>query len=131
MKHKYTQGLIIDGITYNIPLVSIQRTLDFLEKYAERTEDGDIKIESIGLYKNYTISIGTIDDAEMYDRLIDHITDCDNRFHHVLLPDASKQFDFYGYFSSIKDEVEKVLYNGAQYKGVSWKMTSKKPFKTP
>ena len=101
MKHKYTQGLIIDGITYNIPLVSIQRTLDFLEKYAERTEDGDIKIESIGLYKNYTISIGTIDDAEMYDRLIDHITDCDNRFHHVLLPDASKQFDFYGYFSSI------------------------------
>ena len=57
MKHKYTQGLIIDGITYNIPLVSIQRTLDFLEKYAERTEDGDIKIESIGLYKNYTISI--------------------------------------------------------------------------
>ena len=57
MVHKYTQGLIIDGITYNIPMVSIQRTLDFLEKYAERTEDGDIKIESIGLYKNYTISI--------------------------------------------------------------------------
>ena len=92
MKYKYTQGLIIDGITYNIPLVSIQRTLDFLEKYAERTEDGDMKNETIGLYKNYTISIGTIDDAEMYDRLIDHITDCDNRFHHVLLPDASKQF---------------------------------------
>ena len=83
MLHKYTQGLIIDGITYNIPMVSIQRTLDFLEKYAERTEDGDIKIESIGLYKNYTISIGTIDDVEMYDKLIDHITDCENRFHHV------------------------------------------------
>ena len=128
MKYKYTQGLIIDGITYNIPLVSIQRTLDFLEKYAE---DGDMKNETIGLYKNYTISIGTIDDAEMYDRLIDHITDCDNRFHHVLLPDASKQFDFYGYFSSIKDEVEKVLDSGAQYKGLSWKMTSKKPSRTP
>ena len=35
MVHKYTQGLIIDGITYNIPMVSIQRTLDFLEKYAD------------------------------------------------------------------------------------------------
>ena len=34
-------------------------------------------------------------------------------------------------FSSIKDDVEKVLDNGAQYKGLSWKMTSKKPFKTP
>ena len=131
MERKYTQGLIIDGITYNIPLISIKRNLDFLEKYAERSEDGDIKIETIGLYKNYTISIGLIEDAELYDQLIEHITDCENRFHHVTLPDASKQFDFYGYFSSIKDEVEKVLENGAQYKGLSWRMTSKKPYKTP
>ncbi len=104
--------------------------MDFLEKYAERTEDGDIKIETIGLYKNYEISIGTIEDASLYDSLIEHISDCSNRFHHVSLPDASKQFDFYGYFSSIKDEVEKVLGTGAQYKGLSWKMTSKKPYKT-
>ena len=131
MEKKYTQGLIIDGITYNIPLISIKRNLDFLEKYAERSEDGDIKIETIGLYKNYTISIGLIEDAELNDKLIEHITDCENRFHHVTLPDASKQFDFYGYFSSIKDEVEKVLETGAQYKGLSWKMTSKKPYKTP
>ena len=131
MERKYTQGLIIDGITYNIPLVSIKRNLDFLEKYAERSEDGDIQIETIGLYKNYTISIGLIEDAELYDQLIEHITDCEHRFHHVTLPDASKQFDFYGYFSSIKDEVEKVLENGAQYKGLSWNMRSKQPYKTP
>ncbi len=131
MERKYTQGLIIDGITYNIPFISVKRTLDFLEKFAERTEDGDSHIETIGLYKNYTISIGLIEDAELYDQLIEHITDCENRFHHVTLPDASKQFDFYGYFSSIKDEVEKVLENGAQYKGLSWNMRSKQPYKTP
>lgn len=131
MEHTYTQGLVIDGVSYNIPLVSIKRTLDFLEKYAERTEDGDIKIETIGLYKNYQISIGTIDDAELYDKLLEHITDCENRFHHVMLPDASKQFDFYGYFSSISDEAEKVLDSGAVYKSLTWKMTSKKPTKTP
>ena len=50
MTAKYTQGLIIDGTTYQVPLVSIKRTLDFLEKFAERTEDGDIQIETIGLY---------------------------------------------------------------------------------
>ena len=115
----YTQGLVIDGITYDIPFVKISRTMDFLEKYAERTEDGDTKIETIGLYKNYEISIGTIEDASLYDSLIEHISDCSNRFHHVSLPDASKQF-----------EVEKVLGTGAQYKGLSWKMTSKKPYKT-
>lgn len=130
MEHTYTQGLIIDGVLYNIPFVSIKRTLDFLEKYAERTEDGDIKIETIGLYKNYKISIGTIDDVELYDRLIEHITDCDNRFHTVVVPDASKQYTFCGYFSSIEDEIEMVLNNGAKYKGLTWKMTSKKPYKT-
>lgn len=130
MEHTYTQGLVIDGVSYDIPLVSIKRTLDFLEKYAERTEDGDIKIETIGLYKNYTISIGTIDNEQLYDKLIEHITDCENRFHTVALPDASKQFEFYGYFSSIQDEVEKVLSSGAKYKGLTWKMTSKKPTRT-
>lgn len=131
MNHTYTQGLVIDGISYNIPFVSIKRTMDFLEKHANRTEDGDIKIETIGLYKNYEISIGTIDDSELYDKLIDHITDCENRFHKVLLPDAAKTFEFYGYFSSISDEVEKVLESGVVYNGLSWKMTSKKPSKTP
>lgn len=130
MAHNYTQGLVIDGITYNIPMVSIKRQIDFLEKYAERVEDGDIRIETIGVYKNYTIEIGLIDDPVTYDALIEHITNCENRFHYVSLPDASKQFDFYGYFSSINDEVEKVLNTGATYKGLSWKMTSKKPYKT-
>lgn len=130
MEHKYTQGLVIDGIMYSIPFISIKRTLDFLEKYAERTEDGDIKIETIGLYKNYQISIGTIDDLELYDTLIEHITDCENRFHTVVLPDATKPFEFYGYFSGIGDEIEKVLDSGAKYKGLSWKMTSKKPTRT-
>ena len=129
MTAKYTQGLIIDGTTYQVPLVSIKRTLDFLEKFAERTEDGDIQIETIGLYKNYTLEVGTIDDPETYDALIEHITDCENRYHHVFLPDAGKQFDFYGYFSSISDEVEKVFDRGAQYQGLTWKMTSKKPTK--
>lgn len=131
MGYSYTQGLIIDGTIYNIPLVSIKRTADFLEKYANRTEDGDIKIETIGVYKNYTIAIGTIDDPSTYDQLYEHITDVDNRFHHVILPDASKSFSFYGYFSSISDEVEKVFGNGAEYKSLTWKMTSKKPYKKP
>lgn len=33
----YKQGIRIDGITFDIPLISISRTGDFLDKYAERT----------------------------------------------------------------------------------------------
>ncbi len=130
MQKTYTQGLVIDGIAYQIPLISIKRTADFLEKFAERTEDGDIRIESIGVYKNYTINIGLIDDLPTYEQLYEHITDVKNRFHKVVMPDAVKNYEFYGYFSSISDEVEKVLDRGAVYKGLTWKMTSKRPYKT-
>lgn len=131
MEQKYTRGLVIDGVNYNIPLVSIKRTADFLEKYANRTEDGDVHIETIGVYKNYTISIGTINDKATYDKLFEHITDVDNRFHEVTLPDANGNFSFYGYFSSIADEIEKVFESGAEFKNLTWKMTSKKPYKKP
>ena len=128
---EYKQGLIIDGTTYDIPLVKIDRTFDFYEKYANRSEDGDAKIETIGGYQNYTVEIGTIDDLTAYAALYDHITDCKNRFHTVVLPDSVNTFSFYGYFSSIKDSFEKVYNNGVLFKGLSWKMTEKKPTKTP
>ncbi len=128
---EYKQGLIIDGTTYDIPLVKVDRTFDFYEKYANRSEDGDAKIETIGGYQNYTVEIGTIDDLTAYAALYDHITDCKNRFHTVVLPDSVNTFSFYGYFSSIKDSFEKVYNNGVLFKGLSWKMTEKKPTKTP
>lgn len=123
----YTQGLYIDGTYYNIPFVSIKRTADFLEKYAQRTEDGDTKLETIGVYLNYTVNIGTIDDSETYNKLFNHIIDPKNRWHDVVLPNGMNDFSFKGYFSSISDEVEKVLDNDVQFKSLTWKMTSKKP----
>lgn len=128
---EYNQGLIIDGTTYDIPLVKIDVTFDFLEKYAERVETGEIKLETIGGYQNYTIEIGTIDDADTYQALWDHVTDATNRFHKVILPDTKSTFEFYGYFSSIKSSIEKVYSSGALFKGFSWKMTEKNPTKTP
>lgn len=124
---EYTQGLYIDGVFYDIPLAEIKRSFDFLEKYANRSEDGDMHMETIGGYQNYTCKIGTINDKQLYKRLYDHITDVVNRFHKVLLPDNDAPFEFYGYFSSIKDEITKVYDSGVQYDGLSFKMTQKKP----
>lgn len=131
MNREYTQGLIIDNVTYKIPLVEVKRTFDFLEKYAERTEDGDIHIETIGGYQNYTVKIGVIDNPTEYQKLFNHITDAKNRFHTVILPDSNSPFVFYGYFSSITDTVNKILNDSVKYKELSWKMTEKKPTKTP
>ena len=35
--------LIIDGGRYDVDVVSLKRKAEFLDKYAERTEDGDLK----------------------------------------------------------------------------------------
>ena len=34
--------IIVDGVTFNIPIVSLKRNGQFLDKYAKRTEDGNM-----------------------------------------------------------------------------------------
>lgn len=123
---KYTQGISIDGVSFDIPLISIKRTADFLDKYANRTEDGDLKRDLIGVYFNYQLNIGTIDDADTYELLWNKLTE-PVEFHDFLLPDLKGTYSFRGYISSVSDEIEKVLSTGAQFKGLTCKFTSKKP----
>ncbi len=126
----YTQGMYIDGIFYDIPLVSVKRKADFLEKYAERNEAGAVKMETIGVYYNYEVAIGLINNKTLYNQLFEHITQVQPRMHNVVLPDGTSDFSFKGYFSGISDEFSKVLENDVQYDGLKWKMTSEKPTKT-
>ena len=51
-------SIVIDGTTYDIPILSIKRKAEFLDKYAERTEDGILHRELIGVYFNYELQFG-------------------------------------------------------------------------
>ena len=97
---EYTQGIRIDGIYFDVPLVSIKRTADFLDKYAERTEDGDLKRELIGVYFNYQMSFGTIDNDELYEKLWDKLTE-PVEFHDFSLPTVKGAYSFRGYVSGV------------------------------
>mgnify|MGYP006928634353 CR=1 FL=1 len=127
---KVTQGIKIDGIDYNIPLASVKRTADFLDKYAERTEDGDLKREILGVYFNYQLSIGTINDEEEYEKVYDKLTE-PVEYHDFELPTTRGTYQFRGYISSVSDEVEKIFSDTARFKGLSCKFTAKKPARTP
>ena len=37
--------VVIDGKSFNVPVVSLKRTADFLDKYGNRTEDGVLQRE--------------------------------------------------------------------------------------
>lgn len=128
---EYTQGIYIDGNLYDVPLISIKRSFDVLDKYAERNEeDGDLLREILGVYANYTLSFGTIDDDDLYERLIDKLTE-PVAFHDFSLPTTKGSFDFKGYISQVSDEIEKILDDTAKFQALTCKFTMKKPFRTP
>lgn len=122
----YTQGIVIDGVSFDIPMISLKRTADVLDKYANRTEDGDLKREIIGVYYNYQLSVGIVDDRDTYKRLWDKLTE-PTEFHTIQLPDIDGTYTFTGYISSVSDEYRKVMDTSATFQGLTCKFTSKKP----
>ena len=127
----YTQGIIIDGITYDVPLVSVKRSFDVLDKYAQRNEeDGDLLREIIGVYANYDMAFGVIDDDDTYEGLIDKLTE-PTEFHDFVLPSTKGDFSFRGYISKVSDEMMKIHSDTVTFQGLTCKFTMKKPFRTP
>lgn len=129
---KYEKGIIIDGTHFDIPMVSLKRSADFLDKYAERTEDGVLHRELIGVYYNYTLTVGSstafgeTDYKAFWDKVTEPV-----EFHEISVPTADGYYTFTGYISSVSDEYEKILNNKAVFKGFTCKFTAQAPARTP
>jgi hypothetical protein len=98
--------IIIDSETFDIPIIKVTRKADFLDKYAERTEDGILHRELIGVYFNYQIEFGSTTDTTEYAALWQKLTEA-QEFHEVTVPDESGDYTFTAYFSSVGDELRK------------------------
>ena len=98
--------IIIDAVTYDIPVTSIKRTADFLDKYAERTEDGKLQRELIGVYFNYQLAFGRTTNTTEYAALWNKLTEAEE-FHIVTVPDESGDFTFTAYFANVSDELRR------------------------
>ncbi|MEN6300828.1 MAG: hypothetical protein ABFD51_13120 [Anaerolineaceae bacterium] len=94
----------IDTEDFNIPIVSITRRADFLDKYAERTEDGKLHREIIGVYFNYQITFGRGVTTTEYARLWEKLTE-PVEFHSVVVPDEDGDYTFTAYFSNVGDQL--------------------------
>lgn len=122
----FTQGIKIDNIYFDIPMVSLKRNADVLDKYANRTEDGDLKREIIGVYYNFTLTVGVVENPALYQSLWDKLTE-PTEFHTVELPDINGVYRFTAYISSVSDEYMKVKSNSASFQGLTAKFTAKSP----
>lgn len=127
----YTQGIYIDGMYFDVPLVSVKREAKVLDKFAEREEEsGDMLRELLGVYLNYTMNFGTIDDDDLYESLFDKLTE-PVAFHDVTLPSTKKSYTFKCYVSSVSDEMEKIMDDTVKFKGLTCKYIAKAPWRTP
>lgn len=124
--------LIIDGVKFDIPIVSLKRTADPLDKYAKRTEDGDLQRKLIGMYFNYSLKLGrstTVGRVE-YQKLWDKLTE-PVEFHTVTVPDEYGVYTFKAYFASIGDELF-MQKSGANYwKNLTVDFKAKSPARKP
>lgn len=127
----YTQGIKIDGIAFDVPLVSMQRTFDKLNKFAERNEDnGDLETEVLGVYLNYTMQFGIIDDAILYQALIDKLTE-PTEFHDFEMPHTTGTFKFRGYIDKVTDTAYLIKNNEVTFQDLSCQLIMKTPFRKP
>lgn len=118
--------LYIDGIGYKIDVLSVKRTADFLDKYAERTENGDLERELIGVYFNYKLQLGSGVDRAEYARLWDKLTE-PVEFHEVTVPDEDGDYTFTAYFSNVADELLRKVAEKNYWKNLTVNFIAKKP----
>ena len=118
--------LYIDGIGYKIDVLSVKRTADFLDKYAERTENGDLERELIGVYFNYKLQLGPGVDRAEYARMWDKLTE-PVEFHEVTVPDEDGDYTFTAYFSNVADELLRKVAEKNYGKNQTVNFIAKKP----
>lgn len=99
--------ITIDGDDFNIPILSIKRKAEFLDKYAERTEDGVLHRELIGVYFNYELAFGRTNNTTEYALLWNKLTEV-TEFHDVEVPDFDGvKYEFTAYFAGVSDELRR------------------------
>lgn len=123
-------SITIDSTTYDIPIKVLNRKAEMLYKFAERTEDGVLHSELIGVYYNYDLECGmsrnnVTDYAALYAKITEPV-----ETHTIVLPDESGTLTFDCYFAGIKDEVVKA---GATnyFRNLSFSVIAISPARTP
>lgn len=97
-----TMIIRIDSVTYDVPLRAVSRKIDKLFKSAERTADGVLHAELIGVYKNYTLECASSQHASDYAALITKISSAAVSYEVVILGDT-----YDAYFANISDRLIK------------------------
>ena len=123
--------IIIDETEFDIPIKSIVRRAEFLDKYAERTEDGILHRELIGVYYNYVLTFGRTTNTTEYAAFWTKLTE-PVEFHEVTVPDEDgTPLVYQAYFSSVSDELHKETDAKTFWKNLTVTFIAQEPTRIP
>jgi len=118
--------IVIDSIDYDIPIVSLSGQADMLDKYAERTVDGVLHRELIGVYDNYEIQFApSYRDSATYADLWFKLTE-PVPWHTVKFPTIFGEREIEGYFANTRHEVSKQKGGVTYWRGLSTSFVSRR-----
>lgn len=118
--------LTIDGVQYDVDIIDMKRSAEFLYKYAERTVDGTLNSEMIGVYFNYQLVFARNRNSTAYIALWAKLTE-PIEFHTVVLPDEDGVHTFSAYFANIKDAFVRVKDTQRYINGLSVNIIARSP----
>ena len=117
--------IIIDDTEYDIPIVSLEGQADMLDKYAERTPDGVLHRELIGVYDNYEIEFASAySNPQGYSDLWFKLTE-PVPWHTVRFPTILGERDIVGYFANTKHKASKQKGTTTYWKGLTTSFVSR------
>ena len=96
--------LKIGNSIFQVGLVSLSRSFRVDEKYRVTTEDGRVHREIRGVYTDYAVEIGDVDQAQ-YDALIEPLTSSEESQTVTLPYGANGTITFEAAFESISDGI--------------------------
>lgn len=118
--------IIIDGDEFDIPIVSLKGQADMLDKYAERTVDGILHRELIGVYDNYEIQFASsYRNSPAYSDLWFKVTE-PVPWHMVKFPTIFGDREIEGYFANTSHEVVRQKDGVTYWKGLSTSFVSRR-----
>ena len=121
-----TTTITIDAVTYDVPLIEVARKIDKLYKFAERTADGVLHAELVGVYYNYTLAAGmSAHNATDYNSLITKLATAATSYS-VTITGVT----FNAYFANIQDVLIKDT-GTPYYRGLTFDVIAISPAVTP
>jgi hypothetical protein len=126
--------IVIDGTSYNVPIVSLVESCDFLDKFAQRTIDGVLHRELIGCYFNQQLTFAspvTTADRTHYQALWVKLSE-PVTFHTVTVPDSDGvNFTFSMYVANLKRTLKKWDGSKTYWKTMTVNFTAGIPARKP